>query len=126
MESLPVRSLIMVQRANDRLESMTAMAWQPGDRGPLEPVPAWDRRIWLVAVPLVLVVVAAFFPVLDNDFVNWDDDGNFLENPHYRGLGWRAGEMGLEYVLDRRLPAPGLDVPGAQYAIWSSTLAVTT
>ena len=30
------------------------MAWQPDDRGHLEPVPAWDRRIWLVAVPLVL------------------------------------------------------------------------
>ena len=111
LESLPVRSLIVVQRANDRLESMTAMAWQPDDRGPLEPVPAWDRRIWLVAVPLVLVVVAAFLPVLENGFVNWDDSGNFLENPHFRGLGWRAGEMGLEYVLDRRLPAPGLVVP---------------
>ena len=118
MESLPVRSLIVVQRANDRLESMTAMAWQPDDRGPLEPVPAWDRRIWLVAVPLVLVVVAAFLPVLDNGFVNWDDSGNFLENPYYRGLGgaqvkwaWTTFWLGVYQPLAWLL----LEV---QYVIW--------
>jgi protein O-mannosyl-transferase len=47
----------------------------------------FDLRTWLVAVPLVLLVMAAFVPALDNEFVNWDDDKNFLENPHYRGLG---------------------------------------
>ena len=41
-----------------------------------------------MAILLVLLVVAAFFPCLGNDFVNWDDDKNFLENPSYRGLGW--------------------------------------
>ncbi len=50
--------------------------------------PARDRRTWLVAVPLILLVVAAFFPALDNGFVNWDDDLNFIRNPDYRGLGW--------------------------------------
>jgi Flp pilus assembly protein TadD len=48
---------------------------------------ARDRRTWLVVVPLVLVVAAAFFPALGNGFVIWDDDANFLNNPHYRGLG---------------------------------------
>src|SRR5438270_13691403 len=56
-------------------------------RGRPEPVPAWDRRTWLVAVPLALIVVAAFVPVLDNGFVDWDDELNFLKNPYYRGLG---------------------------------------
>src|SRR5262249_42631508 len=41
-----------------------------------------------VAIPLVLLVVAAFLPVLGNDFVNWDDQVNFLGNPDFRGLGW--------------------------------------
>ena len=50
-------------------------------------MPAWDRRTWLVAIPLALIVIAAFIPALDNGFVNWDDDKNFLENPYYRGLG---------------------------------------
>ena len=118
LESLPARSLSVVQRANDRLESMIAMAWQPDDRGPLEPVPAWDRRIWLVAIPLVLVVVAAFLPVLENGFVNWDDSGNFLENPHFRGLGgaqvkwaWSTFWIGVYQPLAWLLFE-------AQYVIW--------
>jgi hypothetical protein len=37
-----------------------------------------------VAVATLLV----FLPALGNGFVNWDDDENFLWNPHYRGLGW--------------------------------------
>jgi len=39
-------------------------------------------------VLIALVTVAAFSPTLQNQFVSWDDDKNFLENPHYRGLGW--------------------------------------
>ena len=50
------------------------------------PLPAWDRRIWLVAIPLVLIVTAPFIPTLDNGFVDWDDTVNFLNNPFYRGL----------------------------------------
>src|SRR5205807_187055 len=29
-----------------------------------------------------------FLPALQNQFVSWDDAENFLDNPHYRGLGW--------------------------------------
>ena len=50
-------------------------------------VPAWDRRIWLVAIPLALIVIYAFMPILENGFLVWDDDQNFLENPYFRGLG---------------------------------------
>jgi Tfp pilus assembly protein PilF len=35
----------------------------------------------------VVAVVAAFFPALANEFVNWDDDLNLTENPYWRGLG---------------------------------------
>ncbi|MCZ6563772.1 MAG: tetratricopeptide repeat protein [Deltaproteobacteria bacterium] len=41
---------------------------------------------WLVPVIGVLLIGAAFLPALQNGFV-WDDDRNFLLNPHYRGLG---------------------------------------
>lgn len=30
----------------------------------------------------------AFLPALSADFVNWDDDVNFLSNRDFRGLGW--------------------------------------
>ena len=49
--------------------------------------PGWDRRTWLVAVPLALIVVYAFIPTLANGFLGWDDDQNFLDNPYFRGLG---------------------------------------
>jgi tetratricopeptide (TPR) repeat protein len=35
-----------------------------------------------------IVTVTAFVPVLQNEFVNWDDDWMLLENLNYRGLGW--------------------------------------
>src|SRR5438132_7257447 len=50
------------------------------------PAPGWV--LWLVPVLIALVTVAAFLPALQNQFVSWDDAENFLDNPHYRGLGW--------------------------------------
>lgn len=43
---------------------------------------------WLLPLVIFLLTVVAFFPVLQNGFVNWDDDRNLIENPNYRGLGW--------------------------------------
>src|SRR5437867_2729468 len=55
-----------------------------------DPVPSalpqrWGS--WLVPVLIALVTLAAFLPTLQNQFVNWDDHENLLDNPHYRGLG---------------------------------------
>jgi hypothetical protein len=48
------------------------------------------RRLLASALPLAIFVVtlAAFVPTLDGQFLNWDDDRNFLRNPNFRGLGW--------------------------------------
>ena len=43
---------------------------------------------WGMAVALVALVVVTFWPVIDNGFVDWDDDANFLTNSSFRGLGW--------------------------------------
>src|SRR5262245_61610553 len=82
------------------------------------PVPGWDRRTWLVALPLGLIVIAAFIPVLDNGFVDWDDDLNFFKNPYYRGLGltqvkwaWSAFWVGVYQPVAWMLF-------GAQYLVW--------
>src|SRR5438445_701869 len=55
-----------------------------------DPVPSalpqrWGS--WLVPVLIALVTLAAFLPTLQNQFVNWDDHENLLDNPHYRWLG---------------------------------------
>src|SRR2546428_5466476 len=43
--------------------------------------------LWLLPLPVYLAPVTAFLPALQNQFVNWNDFKNFLDNPHYRGLG---------------------------------------
>lgn len=40
-----------------------------------------------LAAAVALVSLVAFLPALAADFVSWDDERNFLTNPHYRGLG---------------------------------------
>lgn len=55
-----------------------------------------------LVIPILLLTYWAFRPGLDNQFLNWDDDRNFLLNPAYRGLGtdelhwaWRTYHMGV-------------------------------
>lgn len=40
--------------------------------------------------PLLVATVSAiaFLPAIQNDFVDWDDNVNFTQNLHFRGLGW--------------------------------------
>jgi Flp pilus assembly protein TadD len=49
---------------------------------------------------LSALILIAFLPILENGFVNWDDDKNLLDNPHFRGLGpeqvaWAFGTLWL-------------------------------
>ena len=46
------------------------------------------RAAWLAPALVALATIAVFSGALRNGFVNWDDNVNFLTNPHYRGLGW--------------------------------------
>jgi len=43
---------------------------------------------WLPPVAIALVTFWLFSPSLRNEFVDWDDYSNLVNNPHYRGLGW--------------------------------------
>jgi len=72
----------------------------------------------MVAIPLALIVIAAFIPALDNGFVEWDDTDNFLDNPFYRGLGmaqvkwaWSTFWVGVYQPL-------AWSLFGAQYVFW--------
>ncbi|MCX5789705.1 MAG: tetratricopeptide repeat protein [Elusimicrobia bacterium] len=37
---------------------------------------------------IVIATLAAFWPSLSGQFLNWDDYKFYVINPHYRGLGW--------------------------------------
>lgn len=42
---------------------------------------------WIIPIVILLLTGVAFSPVLQNQFVNWDDRINLLDNRYYRGLG---------------------------------------
>src|SRR5262245_63389793 len=52
--------------------------------------PAVSAEISLVPPLLVfLLTIVAFLPILQNGFVNWDDESFLVSNLNYRGLGWK-------------------------------------
>src|SRR3989475_773042 len=76
----------------------------------------WIR--WLAPSLVTLVTLAAFLPTLHNQFVNWDDDVNFLDNPHYRGLGWsQLRWMWTTFHMAHYIPLTWMTL-GMDYLIW--------
>lgn len=79
---------------------------------------AWGRNPWWLAVPLVLLIALAFWPVLDNGFVRFDDDENFFENVEYRGLGLsQIGWAWSTFLLGVYQPFAWL-ILEAEYVVW--------
>jgi protein O-mannosyl-transferase len=65
-----------------------------------------------------VVTVMVFWPVLRAGFVDWDDPINFLENPYYRGLGWRQLRWMLTAnVMGHWIPVTWLTL-GADFTVW--------
>src|SRR3989454_4226179 len=72
---------------------------------------------WLVPVLIALVTFAAFLPTLRNQFVTWDDPTNFLDNPHYRGLGWTHLRWMWTTHRGHYIPLTWLTL-GLDYLLW--------
>src|SRR5256884_162307 len=90
----------------------------PRERG--EPVPSalpQRRGSWLIPVLIALVTFAAFLPTLQNQFVTWDDATNFLENAHYRGLGWTHIRWMWTTHLGHYIPLTWMTF-GLDYRLW--------
>jgi len=95
-----------------------------GPAGPIEePAVPVERRAWrstqgLLPLLVVLLITTAFLPVLRADFVSWDDDENFLKNPHYRGLGWAQLKwMFTTAPMGAYIPLSWVTL-GADYLLW--------
>ncbi len=86
---------------------------------PDSPQPAENR--WLVwGIPLLVAVLTfvVFLPALDNGFVNWDDDKNFINNYLYRGLGLRQLKwMATTFFAGPYQPLSWLTL-GFDYLVW--------
>ena len=75
------------------------------------------RVVWL-ALLVAIVAVIPFLPALHNDFVSWDDDKNFLQNFHYRGLGpAQLKWMWTTFHLGHYVPLSWMTL-GLDYVVW--------
>ena len=73
---------------------------------------------WGVPALIALLTIVAFLPSLSNGFVTWDDDKNFLNNPHYRGLGpSNLGWMWTTFRLGHYVPLSWMTL-GMDYVAW--------
>ncbi len=73
---------------------------------------------WLPPGLVVVVTLAAFLPTLGNGFASWDDALNFLDNPHYRGLGWdQLRWMFTTVHAGHYIPLTWLSL-GLDYLLW--------
>ena len=72
----------------------------------------------ILGASVVALSIAAFLPALGHDFVNWDDEQNFLKNSGYRGVGPRQlGWMLSAYHLGHYTPLTWLTL-GLDYSLW--------
>src|SRR5437867_3639339 len=76
------------KRTSRKLEVQAAVKASPRGEGSMVLTSAQRWVRWLAPLLVALLTLIAFLPALQDQFVNWDDKDNFLDNPHYRGLGW--------------------------------------
>lgn len=74
--------------------------------------------ILLTALAVATAVFVLFLPALGNGFVSWDDEKNFVQNSHYRGLGldqlrWMWTTIHLGHYVPLSWMTLGLD-----YTLW--------
>jgi protein O-mannosyl-transferase len=72
----------------------------------------------VVVLLLAAVTLVVFSPALGNGWVDYDDDRNFLANPHYRGLGLaQLRWMFTGAIMGHWTPVTWL-THGADYVVW--------
>ncbi|HEU4994248.1 MAG TPA: tetratricopeptide repeat protein [Gemmatimonadaceae bacterium] len=78
------------------------------------------RQTWEWALPALIAVATfiAFLPALRADFVDWDDESNFLANPYYRGLGpAQLRWMWSTTLMGHYIPVSWMTL-GLDYTLW--------
>ena len=76
------------------------------------------RRTWIAPACVALVSLIPFLPALQNGFVSWDDEKNFLANPNYRGLGLeQLSWMWTTFHMGHYVPLSWMTL-GLDYLLW--------
>src|SRR5438309_3239659 len=72
----------------------------------------------VIPLAIVFAVVAVFAVGLRNEFVQWDDPSNLVENPHFRGLApSQLGWMFTTTLMGHYIPVTWLSF-GLDYVLW--------
>ena len=104
-----------MERESGRLRSEESLL--PAGPGPVKT--GAERLVaWIVPLLIVVLTALAFWPALDGEFLNWDDDKLLVNNLHYRGLGaaqWRW--MFTTYLLGHYQPVNWVSF-GGDYLAW--------
>jgi hypothetical protein len=75
-------------------------------------------RRWLAPSIVALCTFIAFLPTLGNSWVTWDDDRNFLDNVHYRGLdAEHLRWMWTTFHMGHYIPLSWMTL-GVDYELW--------
>ncbi len=90
----------------------TALGMEQGVCAPDEP-PAGRSRDWLRAGTVALLALVVFLPALRNGFVDLDDRHLLVDNPHFRGLGWRQ----LGWMFTTTFGGPYLPLTWLSFAL---------
>jgi tetratricopeptide (TPR) repeat protein len=74
--------------------------------------------LWTAWVLVGVVTFLVYVPSLSNGWVDWDDNANFIENEHYRGLGLANLKwMSTAFVLGHYQPLSWVTL-GLDYELW--------
>jgi len=66
-------------------------------------------KIALLISLVLAVTFTAFYPSLQNDFTNWDDNGHIIDNPAIKTLSWGSlNKMMGSLLLDNYIPLTGI------------------
>jgi tetratricopeptide (TPR) repeat protein len=96
--------------------------FNPGEkknsRSASQTVQAAGLTVWFIPLFISLLTFIVFLPVLQNGFVDLDDDKNILGNPHYRGLAWtQLRWMFTTFHLGHYQPLSWVTL-GLDYLLW--------
>src|SRR5256885_4047314 len=105
------------KRKSRKLEVQAAVRASPRGDGSMGLTSAQRWVRWLAPLLVVLFTLAAFLPTLQNQFVNWDDKDNFLDNPHYRGLAWTQPRWMWTTHMGHYIPLTWMTL-GLDYLLW--------
>jgi tetratricopeptide (TPR) repeat protein len=76
---------------------------------------------WALPALVAALALVAFLPALHHQFLGWDDAKNYLDNPHYRGLGPRQlAWMFTTFHMGHYIPVTWMTF-GLDYLLWGMT-----